>query len=131
MANTYFSGPVNSANGFVAAAGGADVTGAVQAKTSLAVGSGTALTKIVKGSISVNPPSIATLAAAVVTLTITGAVAGDVVVINPGTVGFTAGICLSSPFVSAADTVKVTVINMTAGTLDEAALACDYILIRS
>lgn len=123
--STHFSGPVVSTNGFTGA-----LTGAVVA-TSATIGSGTAIIKIIKGTVAVDPPSLATKVSGVVTLTITGAAVGDIVQINPGAAGFTAGIVLTNPWVSAADTVKVTVVNTTAGTLDESSLTCDYILIRS
>lgn len=118
--------------GTVAVTGASTLSGAVTASTSIAVGSGgTAMTLIKKGTIAIDPGSIADKASAVSTLTITGAATGDIVILNPGTAGFTAGIALVSPYVSAANTVKVTVANLSGGTLDEASLTCAYILLRS
>jgi hypothetical protein len=131
MAATHFSGPVVSSNGFTGALTGAVVATTVTASTSAAIGGGTALTKVVRGTIAVDPASMLTLTASVKTLTITGAVVGDTVVITPGAAGFTAGILIGAAYVSAADTVKVDLFNATAGTVDNASLTCDYTLIRS
>lgn len=126
MADTNFSS--------VAATGG--FTGPVTATTaaattSLTVGGGTAITKIVRGTIAVDAASMLTLTASVATLTITGAATGDTVIITPGTAGFTAGIMIGAAYVSAANTVKVDLFNATAGTVDNASLTCFYTLIRS
>lgn len=137
MAATHFSGPVLSSNGVgnsaspVAVVASTLTSTVAAATTSIAVGGGTAITKVVRGSIAVDPASMLTLTASVATLTITGAVAGDTVVITPGTAGFTAGILIGAAYVSAADTVKVDLFNATAGTVDNASLSCFYTLIRS
>jgi hypothetical protein len=62
---------------------------------------------IVTGTVSVNPPSIASAAVGEVTLTITGATVGDKVVMSPPAAGLTAGLVVCDARVSAADTVKV------------------------
>lgn len=98
---------------------------------SVSIGGGTAVTKIIKGTIAIDSASMLTLAGNVTTLTITGAAVGDSVVITPGTAGFEAGIICVGAYVSAADTVKVTMFNTTGGTIDPAALTCQYLLIRS
>ncbi len=98
---------------------------------SISVGGGTQITKIVKGTISIDSASMLTLAGNVTSLTITGAAVGDSVVITPGTVGFEAGIIAVGAYVSATNTVKVTMFNTTGGTIDAAALVCEYLLIRS
>lgn len=87
--------------------------------------------KLIKGTISVNPASMATLTSSVVTLTITGAVEGDTVILNPPAAGLTAGIIGGAAYVSAADTVKLPVFNMSAGTVDETAADWEYCLIRN
>lgn len=94
-------------------------------------GSGTVITKIVKGTIAVDLASVAAGAVTEVTLTISGAAVNDIVIMNPLAAGGTAGICFGGARVSAADTVKLRVINGSAGTIDEASQLWDYCLIRS
>lgn len=113
MAATHFSGPVISTNG-------------LQAGTS-----GSQITLIKRGTIAVDPPSCAAAAAVEVTLTITGAAVGDTVVMNPPAAGLTAGLGLLSCRVSATDTVKVRIANLSAGTVDEPSGTWTYCLIRS
>jgi hypothetical protein len=95
------------------------------------VGSGTQITKIVKGTVSVNPASLATVTAADLSVTITGAAVGDAVIMNPPAAGLTAGLFATDVWVSAADTVKIRFYNGSAGTIDEAAADWTYTLIRS
>lgn len=99
--------------------------------SAMSIGGGTQITKVVKGTISVDAASMLTLAHSILTLTITGAAVGDSVVITPGTAGFESGIICVGAYVSAADTVKVTMFNCSASTVDAAALVCQYLLIRS
>lgn len=87
--------------------------------------------KVIKGTVSVNAPSIASAAVGEVTLTISGAVAGDSVVMNPPAAGMTAGLGILDARVSAADTVKLRIANLSGGIVDEAALTFEYLLIRS
>jgi hypothetical protein len=113
-------------------AGTSHVTSNVINSGTVTVGAaGTALSKIVKGVVAVDCSSLLTLTYEVLTLTITGATVLDTVIMNPGTAGLNPGIFFVAPYVSAADTVKVTVFNATAGTLDAASLSCPYMLIRA
>lgn len=86
---------------------------------------------IIKGTVTVNLASVAAAAVTETTLTISGATAGDIVVLVPPAAGLTAGLCVCDARVSAADTVKVRVINGSAGVIDEASGTWDYVLIRS
>ena len=122
---------VAAPDGFIGPIAGAVTGSTVSASTSLTVGGGTAITKVIKGTIAIDPSSLTTFQVEVLTLAITGAVVGDTVVINPAAAGYTAGIMLSSPFVSSANAVKVTVLNATGGTLNESTANCTYTLIRS
>jgi hypothetical protein len=97
----------------------------------LKVGSGTTLTKVVRGTIAVDLASVANAAVTEVTLTITGAATGDTVIMTPPTAGMTAGLIAGDARVSAADTVKLRVANLSGGTLDEASATWSYCLIRS
>lgn len=135
MAASHLSGPLTSTNGFVGA-----VTGAVTGDTagvhtggvvssSVNIGSGGALTFVKKVAVSVNPASIATVTLAEETVTVTGAVAGDAVIVNPPTT-LDAGIAVVGAFVSAADTVKLRLYNSTGGGVDIAAANWVFTLIR-
>lgn len=86
---------------------------------------------IAKGTVSVDLASMLTLTASEITLTISGAVLGDSVILNPIAAGNTAGIIYGGARVSAADTVKMRVFNGSAGTIDEAAQVWEFILIRA
>ena len=85
---------------------------------------------LIKGTISVDLPSILTAAVGEVTLTITGVAVGDNVVMNPVAAGNTAGLVFGGCRVSAANTVKLRVANLSGGTVDEAAQTWDYCIIR-
>lgn len=117
MGQTKFSGPVVATNGFSGA--------------SLTINSGTAITKILKGTITVNPASVLTLATTEVTVTLTGAVAGDVITVNPPAAGLTAGMVVCDARVSATDEVKIRIFNGSAGTVDEASGTWLYTILRS
>ena len=85
---------------------------------------------IITGTVSVDLPSIANAAVGEVTLTISGAAAGDVVVLSaPATL--TAGLAPCGARVTAANTVKLRVANLSGGAVDEAAGTWSYVLIRA
>ena len=130
MGTTNFDA-VAAPDGFTGPLTGAVTATTAAATTSLTVGGGTAITKIVKGTISINPSSLTTFQVETLTLTITGAAVGDIVVLSPSATGFTSGIMMSNPWVSSANAVKCTILNATGGTLDESAATCYYTLIRS
>ena len=130
MGTTNFSA-VAAPDGFTGPLTGAVTATTAAATTSLTVGGGTAITKIVKGTIAIDPSSLTTFQVETLTLTITGAAVGDAVILTPAATGFTSGIMLSNPWVSSANAVKVTVLNATGGTLNESSATCDYTLIRS
>jgi len=110
MANTTFSGPVRSQNGFqivtIDETTGTETTGAT-------------LTKLRTASASLNFPSIAAAAQADLTITVTGAAVGDEVSMAlPAAPA--AGIIFNA-FVSAANTVTIRATNITALAVDPAA----------
>lgn len=86
---------------------------------------------LIKGTIAVDLPSIASAAVGEVTLTITGAAVNDTVIMNPVAAGNTAGLVFGGARVSAANTVKLRVANLSGGTVDEASQTWDYCLIRN
>lgn len=93
-----------------------------------AAGAGSSLSLIVKGSVSIDLPSIAAGAEADVSVTITGAAVGDNIIINPP--ALTAGLGLSYARVSAANTVILRVRNASAGVIDEVAKSFQYLIVR-
>lgn len=113
MGRSTFSGPVKSTNG-------------------IEVGSdGTQITLIKKGTCTVDLPDIADADVGEATVTITGAAVGDIVVLVPPTAGLTAGLAVCGAQVSAANTVKVRVVNGSGGSINEASGTWYYVLIRS
>ncbi len=126
MATTHFSGPVASTNGFEG-----NLTATTASATSLTVGGGTAITKIIKGTIAVDLASVATHTTTEVTLSITGAAVGDIVVMNPVAAGNTAGLIFGGARVASTGVVKLRVHNSSTSTVDEAEQVWDYCLIRS
>lgn len=110
MGRTTFSGPVKSTAGFESA-------------------SGATITDFLSGTVSVNPPSIAGGAEADVSVTITGAAAGDVVVLQPPA-ALTAGLYIVGVAVTATNTVTLRLYNVTGGAIDEAAATWNYRIFR-
>lgn len=108
MAQTTFSGPVISTNGFIAGSGS------------------TAITKILTGSASLNFPSISAASQADLTITVTGAAVNDEVVLGLPAAP-TAGITFNA-FVSAANTVTIRATNVTAAPVDPAAATYSVIV---
>jgi hypothetical protein len=111
MAQTQFSGPVRSLNGFSSGVGGATIT------------------KVLRGSASLNFPSIATTASADLTITVAGAAVNDTVVLGlPAAPA--AGIVFNA-FVSAANTVTIRATNVTGSSVDPAAATYSVLVLGS
>lgn len=110
MAQTRFSGPVVSDNGFIA-------------------GSGATITKVLSGSASLNFPSIAAAGQQDLTITVTGAATGDEVIMALPAAP-TAGLIFNA-FVSAANTVTIRASNITASPIDPAAATFGVIVIAA
>lgn len=109
MANTTFSGPVRSQNGFQIVTIN-QTTGAITA--------GATLTKLLTASAALDFPSIAAVSQADLTITVTGAAVGDEVALAlPAAPA--AGIVFNA-YVSAANTVTVRASNITAAPVDPA-----------
>jgi len=100
MAATHFSGPVVSDNGFVA-------------------GTGNTVTAVLTATSTIDFTSLlANTTADSSGITVTGAVVGDVVMVGPPAT-IASGLVVTG-YVSAADTVKVRVANVTASPIDPA-----------
>jgi len=108
MAQTRFTGPVVSDNGFIA-------------------GSGATVTKVLTATATLNFPSISAAAQADLTITVTGAAVGDEVVMSlPAAPA--AGLVFNA-FVSATDTVTIRASNITASPVDAASASYGVIVL--
>jgi hypothetical protein len=92
----------------------------------LNIGSGNDISKILKGTVAVNPASIAAGAELAVAITISGVTAGDSVILNPPAAGLTAGMSIMSVRASATDTVTVRLRNDSGAPIDEASATWTY-----
>jgi hypothetical protein len=110
----------------------AKTVGSVQADAGLKAGAaGTLITRIVKGSFTLDAADLATVTAADESVTIAGAAAGDIVIINPPTTALTAGMLVCNAHVSAANTVKIRLYNSSGGSINLASGTWYYTLIKS
>jgi hypothetical protein len=117
MANTTFSGPVRSENGFQTI---------VINQTTGAVTSGALVSSILTGSATLDFPSIAAVSQADLTITVTGAAVGsEVALALPAAPA--AGIIFNA-FVSATNTVTVRASNITAAAVDPASATYSVIV---
>jgi len=110
MAQTTFSGPVKSDNGFVGS-------------------TGLTLENVLGASAALNFASIAAAAQEDLTITVTGAAANDAVILGLP-VAPTAGIVFNA-FVSAADTVTVRATNITGSSVDPASATYNVVVIKA
>ena len=77
---------------------------------------------------SSDPASISTLSEGTATLTITGVDSTDLVFVNAR--GLVAGLVVKKATVTGANTVTVTLLNATAGSINDGATDYDYVLIK-
>lgn len=115
--------------GDIAQTGNQNITGALTASVSAAIGGGTAVTKIAVYAPSLTPTSVAAATTAEQTFTVTGLTTADKVIINGPAV--TAGTGIVNARVSAANTLAITFANVTAGALTPAAGTYAVVAIRS
>ncbi|MDP2218544.1 MAG: hypothetical protein Q8J68_14800 [Methanolobus sp.] len=97
--------------------------------TSLALGEGTVITKIVVYASTIDPASVAANTTAEQTFTVTGLATTDKLIINKPT--NTAGLGIVNVRASAANTVAITFGNFTAGAIDAASEVYAVIAIRN
>jgi hypothetical protein len=93
--------------------------------------SGTALTTVLKGTVAIDPSNIAAGIVSEQSFTLTGAVVGDALELNPPSAGLTTGLTVLQYYVSAANTVKITFWNSTGGAINQASGNWTYKLTRS
>jgi hypothetical protein len=124
---TFTADTLDAVNGDIDSIVSADIeTGQVRIGTG-----GTVLTKMLKGSVTIDPASVAAGVVSSQTFTLTGAVVGDALQLNPPAAGLTAGLIVLQSFVSAANTVTVLFQNTTGAPIDEPSASWTYLLIRS
>lgn len=93
--------------------------------------SGTTLTKILKGTVSVTLAATAAAAEEDVSLTISGAAAGDIVIMTPLNASMETGVGIVAAWVSAANTVKVRITNLHTSSLSGSTQNWSYCIIQS
>jgi hypothetical protein len=98
--------------------------------TSLTINGGTAITKILKGSVTIDPASINATTVSSQTFTLTGALVGDALTLNPPAAGLTAGLVVQQVFVSAGDQITVVFFNQTGAPIDQASGSWTYHITR-
>jgi len=92
---------------------------------------GTTLSKILKGTVSVTLAATAAAAEEDVSLTITGAAAGDIVIMTPLNAAMETGVAIVACWVSAANTVKVRISNVHTSSLTGSTASWSYCVIQS
>ncbi len=100
------------------------VVGDATATATLAVGGGTVIKKIVKGTGAIDFASVTNGETGSGTITVTGAAVGDVVVVNPPVL--TTGLAFAGAAVTATNTVTVYVVNASAAPIDQASATFTY-----
>lgn len=88
-------------------------------------GGGTLIKKIVSGTQSLNPGSIATVSRGTVTFTITGAAVGDTLIMQPPAT-LNDDLLFVGAAITSANTATVYLYNPTAGAIDDGALNWIY-----
>lgn len=88
------------------------------------------ITRVLKGTVTINPASINATTVSSQTFTLTGAVVGDSLTLNPPAAGLTAGLLVMQCFVSAADTITVVFYNTTGAPIDEGSASWNYLIHR-
>lgn len=86
------------------------------------------VTGIYAVSLTVNPASVATITTAEQTFTLPGIQTGDIVYVNKPSL--TTGLGIANVRVSAANTVAITFVNPTAGSVDAASETYNFLVVR-
>jgi hypothetical protein len=94
----------------------------------LKVGGNETIKEIDRGTVNANPGSINAQTRGSVDVTITGVAAGDIVVMNPPD-GLNVGLVYGGCRVTAGDTVRIYLANITGSAIDDGSLTWDYLWI--
>lgn len=121
------SGAVNGTIGATTPAAGTFTT--ASASTSLTLGAGTAITKIVVYTPTLTPASVNAATVAEQTFTVTGLTTADKVIVNPPSIANSTGV--AGVRVSAADTLAIRFVNPTVGALTPTSGTYTVIAVRS
>lgn len=92
---------------------------------------GTTMGVSLKGTVAVTIAAGLAAAEEDITVTITGAAAGDIVMVTPLSTAMETGVGIAGAWVSAADTVKIRVTNLSASTLTGSTTNFSYLIIKS
>lgn len=92
---------------------------------------GTLITKILKGTVSVTLAATSAAAEADVEVTVTGAAAGDIIVMTPLAAAMETGVALVGAWVSASDKIKVRISNVNGSSLTGSTALWSYLIIKS
>lgn len=104
-------------------------SGAINALVvSVSITLGAVLSRVLTNTASLAVPTLSAGASADVTMTVTGAVAGDVVIVNPQ-VDLPDGLLLR-PYVSGANTVTINFTNASTGSISGASYSFKAVLLR-
>ena len=95
----------------------------------LSLSNGTPITKVQVYTATINPAAVGAGTSAEQTFTVTGLTTSDVVVVNKPSA--TTGVGIVNARVSAADTLALTFMNATAGSVDPASETYTIIALRS
>lgn len=93
--------------------------------------SGTQLNLVKKGTVSVVVAALTAAAEADVSVTISGAAAGDIILMTPLDAAMETGLGIAAIWVSAANTVKIRMSNFSGSTLTGSTSNWSYLLIQS
>lgn len=85
----------------------------------------------IKGQVTVDFAACGAAAVTIQTVSLPGCLLGDVVLLAPPLAGLSVAVMCGVAYVSAAGTVKMPVVNPTAGALDPASAVFEYIIFRA
>jgi hypothetical protein len=85
---------------------------------------------MLKGTVAIDPGSIAANSVSSQTFALTGAAGGDSLTLNPPAAGLSAGLLVNQSYVSAANQIPVVFFNATGSAVDAASANWNYIVVR-
>lgn len=88
------------------------------------------ISRMIRGTFTVDPASINANTVSTQTFTLTGAVVSDNLAVNVPSAGLTAGLLVMQVTVSATDTVSITFYNTTASPINEGSASWSYLITR-
>lgn len=121
----------NSVTGSASFLNDVSITNDLDTSTVKVGATGTVLTLLLKGTVTINPASIGATTVSSQNFALTGALVGDSLQLNPPAAGLDAGIVVGQAFVSATNQITVIFHNTTVGAIDIASASWTYALIRS